>query len=243
MATGFDFAGKVVIVTGVGRAGQIGHAVARGFAVAGAKLVISDRDAVGVALRAKEFAAKGADVRAAAGNLAETDVANWVVEQATQTFGRVDVLVNVAGGFTGVANVADAGPEVLEKELAINTTTMYAVSRAAARVMTAQRSGAIVSFASVAALHAKASMAAYSASKAAVAAITRALALEVREFNVRVNAIAPGTVRTADNQQSMGDAQVQWVEIGDIVNAVMFLASDAAAGITGHILPVSHGEL
>jgi NAD(P)-dependent dehydrogenase (short-subunit alcohol dehydrogenase family) len=242
VATGFDFAGKVVVVTGVGRVGQIGHAVASGFASAGARLVISDVDAVGVAARAKEFASKGAEVQAAAGDLTEPDVANWLVEQATQTFGRLDVLVNVAGGLTGVAPVVDAGPEVLMRELAINTKTMYVVSRAAARAMSAQRSGAIVSFASVAALHPKPSMAAYSAAKAAVAAITRALALEVREFGVRVNAVAPGTVRTADNRQSMRDAFVHWVEIGDVVSAVMFLASDAASGITGHILPVSHGE-
>jgi NAD(P)-dependent dehydrogenase (short-subunit alcohol dehydrogenase family) len=234
---------QVAVVTGVGRVGQIGHAVADGFARAGAKLVISDVNAVGVAARAKEFAARGADVRAAAGDLTEPDVAHWIIEQAMQTFGRVDVLVNVAGGLTGIGTVTEADENVIDREIAINVKTMYLVSRAAAKVMVPQRSGAIVSFASIAALSAKPSMAAYSAAKAGVAALTRSLALELRDANVRVNAVAPGMVRTGDNRASMGDAPAHWVEIADIVNAVLFLASDAAAGITGHVLPVSRGEV
>lgn len=239
--TVFTFADQVAIITGVGRVGQIGHAVAEAFARAGARLVICDVAAVNVAARAKEFVAKGFQVRPAAGDLTQPDVANWLVEEATNAFGKVDVLVNVAGGFA-MGPMTDAGPDVLDQQLAINARTMYTVSRAAARAMVAQRSGAIVSFASISALHPRPEQAAYSAAKAAVAAITRALALEVREAGVRVNAIAPGTVRTQDNRQSMGNAAVHWVEISDIVNAVMFLASDASAGITGHVLPVSRGE-
>jgi len=242
VSTQFDFQDRVAIVTGVGRVGQIGHAVADGFARSGAKLVISDVNAIRVAARAKEFAAAGYDVRPAAGDLTEPDVASWLVEQATETFGRVDVLVNVAGGLTGIAPMIEAPADTLDREIAINARTMYVVSRAAARAMAAQGSGAIVSFASVAALHAKPDMAAYSASKAAVAAITQALALELRAAGVRVNAVAPGTVRTAANVEALGEAGAVWVEVPDLVNAVLFLASDAAAGITGHVLPVSRGE-
>ena len=244
MTTAFDLHGQVVVVTGVGRVGQIGHAVADGFLRAGAKLVISDRDAIGVAARAKEFSARG-DVRAAAGDLTKPDVAHWVIEQATKNFGRVDVLVNVAGGLTSIAPMTEAGEDVIDREIAINVKTMYLVSRAAAKVMVAQRSGAIVSFASLAALSAKPDMAAYSAAKAGVAALTRSLALELRDHGVRVNAVAPGMVRTGDNRASVGGggANVHWVEISDIVNAVLFLSSEAAAGITGHVLPVSRGEV
>lgn len=238
-----DFAGKVAVVTGVGRTGQIGHAVATRFGRAGARLVIADVNAVAVATRAKEFVRQGMDVRPAAGDLTQPDVASWLIEQATQAFGRVDVLVNVAGGLSGTAPVADAEPDVLEREIAMNTRTMYVVSRAAAKAMMSQRSGAIVSFASMAAVNARPDMAAYSASKAAVAAITRSLALELRSYGVRVNAVAPGTVRTGDNRASMSDANVTWVETADVVDAVFFLASDLARGITGHVLPVSLGEL
>jgi NAD(P)-dependent dehydrogenase (short-subunit alcohol dehydrogenase family) len=239
----FDFRDRVVIVTGVGKAGQIGHAVAEAFARAGAKLVIADRNAVGLAQRVKEFAALGTDVRPAAGDLTEPDVARWVVEQAMENFGRVDVLVNVAGGMTSAGgDVTESEADVLEREMAVNVTTMYLASREAAKVMVQRRAGAIVSFASVAAFRARPRLAAYSAAKAGVASLTHSLALELRDHGVRVNAVAPGLVRTHANRMSVADQTVRWVEIADVVNAVLFLASDLAAGITGHVLPVAYGE-
>lgn len=243
MTRTFDFSGKVAVVTGVGRVGQIGHAVAAGFGEAGARLVVCDRNAVAVAARAKEFSSRGIEAQAAAGDLTEPDVASWVVEEATKAFGRVDVLVNVAGGLLGVGEMTEADPDVLDREVAVNVKTTYLVSRAVARVMIKQKSGAIVNFASVAALHAKPGMAAYSAAKAGVAAITRSLALELRDHGVRVNAVAPGTVRTDDNVRATGEQPLRWVEKDEIVDAVLFLASDYASGITGHVLPVSKGEL
>jgi NAD(P)-dependent dehydrogenase (short-subunit alcohol dehydrogenase family) len=242
VANGFDFTGQVVIVTGVGRVGQIGHAVAEGFGKAGAKLVISDLNAVGVAARATEFRAQGIEAVPAAGDLTEPDVAAWIVEQATTNFGRIDVLANVAGGLTGIGPIAERSHEVFEREIAINVRTMYLASRAAVPVMMKQQKGAIVSFASMAAFSARPDMAAYSAAKAGVAALTRSLALELRDHGVRVNAVAPGSVRTADNRASMAGQTVHWVEIRWVVDAVLFLASDFAAGISGHVLPVSLGE-
>ena len=239
----FDFREKVVVVTGVNRVGQIGHAVALAFGQAGAKLVVSDIETVGVAARAKEFQAAGIPAQAAAGDLTEPDVAEWCMERALHTYGRVDVVVNAAGELVGVQAMLDADTSVLDREFAINVKTTYLVSRAAASVMVRQRAGAIVNFASVAALLARPSMAAYSASKAAVAALTRSLALELRDQGIRVNAVAPGLARTADNVRTVGDdAGARWVEIAEIVNAVLFLASDLASGITGTVLPVAHGE-
>jgi len=243
MAGLMDFTGKVVLVTGVSRVGQIGHAVAAGFLKAGAKVVICDISAVNVAARAREFTEQGFECRAAAGDLTEPDVAQWAVDEAVQAYGQLDVVANVAGGLTGVKPMVEAETAVFDKEMAINVKTTYLVSRAAARVMVKQHRGAIVNFASIAAFHGRAEMAAYSAAKAGVVAITRSLALELRDQGVRVNAVAPGTARTPENLASMGaDATVRWVDVGDIVNAVLFLASDLSAGITAHVLPVSHGE-
>jgi NAD(P)-dependent dehydrogenase (short-subunit alcohol dehydrogenase family) len=242
MASRFDFAGQVVLVTGVGRVGQLGHAVAQGFGEAGAKLVISDIHAVNVAARAAEFAARGIEARAAAGDLTEPDVAQWAVDEALQTYGRLDVVANVAGGLTRVGPTVDAETAAFDREIAINVKTTYLVSRAAARVMVKQRRGSIVNFASIAAFHGGAEMVAYSAAKAGVAALTRSLALELRDYGVRVNAVAPGTARTPENIATMGSVSARWVEIPDIVNAVLFLASDLSAGVTAHVLPVSHGE-
>ena len=242
MAGQMDFTGKVVLVTGVSRVGQIGHAVAAGFGKAGARLVICDISAVNVAARAKEFMEQGFACRAAAGDLTEPDVAQWAVDEALQTYGQLDVVANVAGGLAGVGPMVESETEVFDREIAINVKTTYLVSRAAARVMVKQHRGAIVNFASIAAFHGRADMAAYSAAKAGVAALTRSLALELRDQGVRVNAVAPGTARTPENLATMGAAAVRWVDIGDIVNAVLFLASDLSAGITAHVLPVSHGE-
>jgi NAD(P)-dependent dehydrogenase (short-subunit alcohol dehydrogenase family) len=151
-------------------------------------------------------------------------------------------VANVAGGLTGVGPMTELDTDTFDREIAINVKTTYLVSRAAAKVMVKQHSGAIVNFASIAAFHGRAEMAAYSAAKAGVAALTRSLALELRDRGVRVNAVAPGTARTPENLKTMGSANARWVDIADIVNAVLFLASDLAAGITAHVLPVSHGE-
>jgi len=239
----FDFHDQVVLVTGVNRVGQLGHAVALAFGQAGARLVICDIDTVGVAARAREFQQAGFPTRAAAGDLTEPDVAEWCVEQALQTYGRLDVVINAAGGLTGVGTMLDTHLSVFDRAVAVNLKTTYLVSRAAAREMVRARRGAIVNFASVAALLAKPSMAAYSAAKAGVASLTRSLALELRDDGVRVNAVAPGLARTTENLRAMGDdTEARWVQLAEIVNAVMFLASDLASGITGHVLPVAHGE-
>jgi NAD(P)-dependent dehydrogenase (short-subunit alcohol dehydrogenase family) len=242
MSSTYDFTGQVVLVTGVGRPGQIGHEVALAFGKAGAKLVISDVHAVNVAARAREFAELGIEAKAAAGDLTEPDVAQWAVEEAMRAYGRLDVVANVAGGLLGIGPITETDTQTFDREMAINVKTAYLVSRAAAKVMVKQRKGAIVNFASIAAFHGRADMVSYSAAKAAVAALTRSLALELRDRGVRVNAVAPGTARTPENLRTMGSADARWVDVADIVHAVLFLASDLSAGITAHVLPVSHGE-
>src|SRR5438034_2089124 len=94
-----DLHGKVVLVTGVGRVGQIGHAVARGFGRAGAKLLLADVNAVGLADRVKEFGAEGIAAKASAGDLTQPDAARAATAMAQAQFGGLDVVVNVAGGF------------------------------------------------------------------------------------------------------------------------------------------------
>ena len=118
MPSGFDFTGQVVLVTGVGRVGQIGHEVALAFGKAGAKLVISDVHAVNVAARAREFAEMGIEAKAAAGDLTEADVAQWAVDEAVQAYGRLDVVANVAGGLTGVGPMVDPVDRTVRHALA-----------------------------------------------------------------------------------------------------------------------------
>jgi NAD(P)-dependent dehydrogenase (short-subunit alcohol dehydrogenase family) len=234
-----DFRGKVALVTGVGRTGQIGHAVARGLGRAGAKLVIADVNAVGLADRAKEFAAEGFDVRPVAGDLTAPDAARRAVAAAKEHFGGLDVVVNVAGGLLNYGSAVDLKPEQLERELAVNVKTAFFVSQAAIPALLQRSGGAIVNFASMAVFKPQSQMASYTAAKWAVAGLTRALAREFRDGGVRVNAVAPGTMKTADNLAQMKDAKVRWVELDELVSAVLYLASDEARAITGEILPVA----
>lgn len=242
MTNAWDFSGKVVLVTGVARVGQIGHAVALAFGRAGAKLVLCDRNAVEAAARAREFEAEGIEARPTAGDLTEPDIARLAVETAQKQFGRLDVVVNVAGGLTTYGPIAGTTAADFDREIAINLKTAFFVSQAAAPALAATR-GVIINFASVAFFRPQDQMAVYAAAKSGVAAFTQSLALELRDTGVRVNAVAPGMVRTADNVASAGGTDVRWVEMRQITDGVLFLASAAADAITGHVLPITNGAL
>src|SRR3954469_12611292 len=136
MSGRFDFNGKVALVTGVGRAGQIGNAVALAFGKAGARIVACDRNAVGVAQRVREFAQQGVEARPCAGDLTEPDIAALAVEISLKHFGRLDVVVNVAGGLTTYGPISDVTVRDLDREIAINLKTTVLVSQAAIEALT-----------------------------------------------------------------------------------------------------------
>ena len=240
MPADFHFQGKVALVTGVGRVGQIGHAVARGLGRAGAKLLLADVNAVGLADRVKEFAAEGIAAKASAGDLTQPEAGRQAVAVAQAQFGGIDVVVNVAGGFFSYGPFTEVTPETLDKELAVNFKTAFFTCQAAVPALLTRGGGSIVNFASIAAVRSVMHMAAYSASKSAVAGLTRALAREYCDAGLRVNAVAPATVRTADNvAQMQPDPKTPLVEIDEVVQTVLFLASDAAGAITGQIVPIT----
>lgn len=235
-----DFRGKVVLVTGVGRAGQIGNAVALAFGQAGAKIVACDQNAVGVTERVREFAAAGVDARPCAGDLTQSDIAALAVETALRHFAKLDVVVNVAGGLTTYGPIENLTVEALDREVAINLKTTVLVSQAAITALT-RTQGCIVNFASIAYFQPQSPMAVYSAAKAAVAGFTQSLAAELSDRKIRVNAVAPGMVRTSDNVASAG-AAADYVELRDITEGVMSLASPSSS-VTGHILPIAAAHL
>jgi len=236
-AARFDFSGKVVLVTGVGRAGQIGNAVALAFGRAGGRIVACDQNAVGVTERVREFGAQGVDARPCAGDLTEPDIAALAVETALRHFGRLDVVVNVAGGLTTYGPIERLTAKDLEREVAINLKTTVLVSQAAIPALTQSR-GCIVNFASIAYFEPQSPMAVYSAAKAAVAGFTRSLALELADRKVRVNAVAPGMARTADNVAAVG-AEAAYVEMDDLTHGVLSLAVSGPNAPTGEILPIA----
>ncbi len=224
---------RVVIVTGVGGRGQVGFAVAEAFVDEGARVVVTGRTEK-VEDHAREL---GNDVVGVVADLADPDGAAAVVDAVRERWGRLDVLVNVAGGLHVMKSVADTSPDEWQREVDANVRTAFLMTRAALPLLR-DSNGAIVNFASPSGLRATSGIAAYNAGKAGVVALTRSTALEEKDNGVRVNAIAPGVVDTAQNRDQMGEDAVAWVDRQEIVAAVLFLAGDAGAGVNGETIRV-----
>lgn len=224
---------RVVIVTGVGGRGQVGYAVAETLVEQGARVVVTGRtDAVEG--HAREL---GDDVVGVVADLADANGAAAVMDAVRDRWGRLDVLVNVAGGLHLTKSAAETSPEEWQREVDANVRTTFLMSRAAIPLLRDSK-GAIVNFASPSGLRATKGMAAYNAGKAGVVALTRSMALEEKEHGVRVNAIAPGMVATAQNLDEMGEDAAEWVRREEIVNAVLFLAGEAGSGVNGETIRV-----
>ncbi len=237
----FDFAGKLVVITGVGRAGQVGEALALSFAKRGATLALLDRSLPEVQARAEDLRERGYMVTAHAANLADADsavaVAASVIEATNDRFGgAVHALVCAAGGF-GMTGPLDSGDAAAwHTQFVINLDTAYCATRAFLPALRLGH-GALVYFGSASALPGATSggMAAYVAAKSAVLSMMRTVAEDERANGVRANAVAPTAVRTATNVGSMGDATV-YVERESVADVVAFLCSDAARNVTGQVL-------
>ena len=237
-ADGDDMHEHVTLITGVGSAGQLGYAIAQRFASAGARVIITSRRA-DVESLAAQLSEKG-DVHAVQADLLHDADVERIMHVISTRYGRLDSLINAAGGLTHIATIEDTTPEQWRQEIARNAETALRVSRAALPLLRAAR-GAIVNFASPAGEHASAQLGAYSAGKAAVIALTRALALEEKQHGVRVNAIAPAMMDTEQNRASAAP-HATMVPRADVASVAWLLASSDARGISGEVVHVM-GEL
>ena len=230
------FDGKVALITGVGRRGQVGEAVAGAFAAEGARLALVDMAREEVEARAAEIRATGADARPFSGDLSDPAQLARLAGEVQTAMGRLDALVCLAGGFAMTGGVAESDPAAWQKQFTINLTTAYLTTRAFLPALRLN-SGAIVYFASAAALPggAVAGMAAYAAAKSGVIALMRAVAADERKQKVRANAVAPTSIRTASNVQSMGEQQ-NYVEREEVAATVCYLCSSDASAVTGQVV-------
>jgi NAD(P)-dependent dehydrogenase (short-subunit alcohol dehydrogenase family) len=232
---GFD--GKMVAITGAGRAGQVADILARAFAARGAALALLGRAQGDLDARAAELRAAGARVHTLACDLADADaVAGAARALSGVAPGGLHALVHAAGGFGASGPVAESDPEQWHRQLSINLTTAYLTTRALLPLLRAAR-GSIVYFASAAALPGAdvAGLSAYAAAKGGVLTLMRAVAAEERRNGVRANAVAPQAIRTASNVAAMG-ADARYVEPDELAGAVLYLASGGASAVSGEVI-------
>jgi len=238
---------KVAIVTGASRG--IGRAIALALASQGAKVVASARNAEALAQLAEEIKAQGGDALAVVGDVALEDDANNLVKQAVEAYGQVDVFVNNAG-ITRDGLLLRMKNDDWDAVLDTNLKGAFLCTRAVAKVMSKQRSGRIINISSVVGEMGNAGQANYCASKAGLLGLTKSVARELARRNVTVNAITPGfitTEMTEDMAEKAQEAMTEQIPLGrpgsaaDVANAVIFLASDQSAYITGQVLGVNGG--
>jgi 3-oxoacyl-[acyl-carrier protein] reductase len=246
------FQGRVVIVTGAARG--IGAVTAEAFGREGARLAVIDIDGAAVEVTAKRLRETGADVMAFGADVAAPADVRRIVEAIVQRWGRVDVLVNNAGGFATMRLTEDITDEEWDSILRSNLTSAFVTTRAVLPVMKRQRAGRIVNLSSVVARGGAVRVTShYAAAKAGVVGFTRNLALEVGPEGITVNAVAPGTTATdrvkalRTPEQTRELAQTIPVrrlgEPSEIADAILFLASDAASFVNGATLDVNGGQV
>ncbi|MGQ9599069.1 MAG: SDR family NAD(P)-dependent oxidoreductase [Anaerolineae bacterium] len=229
--------GLVVIVTGA--AGNLGGAVARAFASAGARLVLVDRAADRLLHLFPEWVDSPDHYLATSVDLTQEEAVRTMVEEVLTRFGRIDVLVNVAGGYQGGTPFHETPWEVWNRMFNLNVRTMYEVSRAVVPTMLKQGSGKIVNVASRSALQGSARQGPYSAAKSAVVRLTETMAAELKNHGINVNCVLPSTIDTPQNREAMPKADPsRWVKPEAIAEVILFLASDAAQAVHGAAVPV-----
>lgn len=220
-----------------GAAGHLGRAVAAVFAAEGANLVLvaRKREALTAA-----FAADGPAAQLAVCDLLDAAQVQATVDAALARFGRIDVLCNIAGGFRRGEAVHETSDASFDLLLDLNVRTLLHAVQAVVPVMLRQRAGRIVNIASLAAVRGQPRMAAYCVAKDAVVRLTEAMAAELREQGINVNAVLPTVIDTPDNRAAMPDADPsRWVAPADLAAVIAFLASDAARAVHGAALPVT----
>jgi NAD(P)-dependent dehydrogenase (short-subunit alcohol dehydrogenase family) len=243
------FQSRVVIITGSGSG--LGRVLAHSFAGEGAAVVVADVVDQRATTVADEISEAGGSSLAQITDVTNAAGVEAMVGAARETFGSVDILVNNAARATD-ADFLEVSEEAWDEDVAIALKGSFLCSQAVLGEMTENRSGVIINISSVNAF-AYFGNEAYSAAKAGIVNLTRSLAVRYGPFGVRVNAIAPGTLRTPaweerrQKDPDVFDRVAKWYPLGrigepeDVAGAALFLASDEAAWISGAVLPVDGG--
>ncbi len=246
----FDLAGRVAVV--VGGTSGIGRAIALGLADAGADVVVTGRRAANVEAVAAEIESRGRRTLRVPADVAETSELERVRDACVQELGRLDIMVYAAGTTKRVPTLEMSEAD-WQQVMDTNITGMFRSCQVFGGEMVRRGSGRIIAIGSLSSFVGLYEVAAYVASKSAVAGLTRALAVEWAPHGVNVNAIAPGVFRTDLNTALLDAPRGQefklrtpmkrFGQIEELVGAAIFLAADASAFVTGHVLAVDGGFL
>jgi len=221
--------GKVIVITGA--LGALGRVVADTAVARGARVAGIDHAAAQAAVTAERIELGGVD-------LSDSAQAGQAIDAAATHFGKLDALVNIAGGFI-YEMVADGDIRSWQRMHALNLLTAVNASHAALPHLLKSPAGRIVNIGAMGALQAGAGMGPYAASKAGVHRFTEALAAE-QKGKITINAVLPSTIDTAANRASMPNSDFgKWVKPQELAEVILFLISDAASAVTGALIPVS----
>ena len=246
----FSLDGKIAIVTGANKG--LGQAYAVALAKAGADIFVVSRS--GDCEETKQLIVEtGRRVESFQADLGNREEAKQVVAKCVEVYGNVDILVNNAGTILR-SPLVEYREEDWDTVMEVNLNSLYLLSQEAAKVMVGQKSGKIINIASMLSFQGGKFVPAYTASKHAVAGLTKAFANELAEHNVQINAIAPGYISTDNTVQIRADekrnAEIlsripagRWADPSDLMGTVVFLASKASDYMNGHILAVDGGWL
>ena len=247
----FGLTNKVALVTGASRG--IGQALATGLAGAGAKVICASSREGGCADTVSKITDAGGEATELFADLSDVTAVQALAEKAKGVYGEVNVLVN-NGGTIYRSPAVEFPLEQWQHSLQVNLDATFILCQQIGKDMVARQQGKIINIASMLSYSGGITVPAYTASKHAVAGLTKALANEWRQHNVQVNAIAPGYIRT-DNTQALQDdpersseilkriPAARWGETSDLQGAAVFLASAASNYINGHVLAVDGGFL
>lgn len=241
------FSSKIVLVTGA--AHGIGRAIALRFADEGAQVIVNDVNDAGVEAAVRQIASNGGSAVAGVADVSNKEQVDRLFDSVLERFGTVDVLVNNAGLINVERHFLEADEAWWDRVLAVNLKGVFLCSLRAARVMARRHRGVIINMSSGGASHAHRGMAAYDASKGGIEALTRAMALDLAPYGIRVNALVPGAIDTQGMNPELKRERGQTVPLGrmgeaeELAGPAAFLASDDASYITGHILRVDGGLL